>query len=100
MSPETCTYHAQFDSEIKQLIEGNAEMKADVRNITYALGRVEKGMADLHAKIDCVEKEQSNQRVADARQDGRINVMWGFLIEKNGLLLIGVIAYLVLGKVW
>jgi septal ring factor EnvC (AmiA/AmiB activator) len=100
MSPETCTYHAQFDNEIKQLIEGNAEMKADVRNITYAVGRVEKAIETMHAKIDCVEKEQSNQRVADAKQDGRINVMWTFLIEKNGLLLIGIMAYLVLGKAW
>lgn len=100
MSPEVCTYHGQFDNEIKQLIESGAELKADVRNLTYAVGRVEKAVADLHTKIDCVEKEQSNQRVADAKQDGKINVMWSFLVDKNGLLLIGIIAYVVLGKVW
>ena len=99
MSPETCTYHAQFDSEIKQLIEGNAELKADVRNLTYAIGRVEKGMADLHTKIDCVEKEQTAAKVSDARQDGRINFLWTFLVEKNGIVILGILAYIVIGRV-
>ena len=99
MSPETCTYHAQFDSEIKQLVEQSGEVRADVRNLTYAVGRIEKAMETLHAKIDCVEKEQSNQRVADAKQDGRINFLWTFLVEKNGIIILGILAYIVIGRV-
>jgi len=104
MAPETCSYHGQFDNEIKQLLQESAETRADVRNLIYAVDRVEKAL-DAHMKscnerIEKVEKEQSNQQVANAKQDGKINFLWSFLIDKNGLILIGVLAYVVLNKAW
>jgi septal ring factor EnvC (AmiA/AmiB activator) len=99
MSPETCVYHGQFDNEIKQLVADNAEIKADMRNLTYAIGRIEKRLDAIDARIMCMEKAQSDQRVTDAAQSQKINTLWGFLIDKNGLLLIGIMAYIVLGKV-
>jgi hypothetical protein len=99
MPAETCVFHPQFDKEIKQLVADNAEMKADVRNLTYAVGRIEKSLDAINTRITAIEKAQSDQRVTDAAQSQKINTLWGFLIDKNGLLLIGILAYVVLGRV-
>jgi len=101
MSPETCSYHGQFDKEIKQLLQESAETRSDVRNLIYAVDRIEKSL-DAHIKscndrIEKVEKEQSNQRVADAKQDGKINLLWSFLIDKNGLAILLILAYVAFG---
>jgi septal ring factor EnvC (AmiA/AmiB activator) len=99
MSPETCVYHGQFDNEIKQLVADNAEMKADIRNLTYAIGRIEKALDCVNTKLADLEKSQSDQRVTDAAQSHKINTLWGFLIDRNGLIIIGILAYVVLGRV-
>lgn len=97
MSPETCSYHGQFDNEIKQLLENNAEMKADLRNVTYAVGRIEKKLDQMEDRMKCIEKEQGNQKVKDAKQDAKVNLLWTFLIEKNGLAILLILAYVAFG---
>jgi hypothetical protein len=92
MSPETCPQHAQFDHEIKQLLEQTAGLEANMMHVIRSLDRLEKALS-------CLEKAQSDQRVTDAAQSQKINTMWSFLIDKNGLLLIGILAYVVLGRV-
>ena len=100
MSPETCDFHAQYDLEIKQLIRDSAELRSDVRSMTSAVGRVEAAMQELRREIESIRKDQSNQRVEDAKQSGKLNFLWTFFVEKNGLIIIFVLAYMLLGKSW
>ena len=85
----------QHDSELRQIFENIAGIESKMMFLISEFGRFEKSML---SRLDRLEKEQSNQRVADAKQDGKINFLWTFLVEKNGLILIGIMAYLVLGK--
>ena len=104
MSPETCHAHSQFDLEIKQLLEKSAGLESNMMHVIIALDRLEKS---LEKRFDKIEKEQEIQRVEDSKRDKetavistKTNLFWTFLIDKNGIVIIGIVAYLVLGKAW
>jgi len=104
MSPETCHAHQQFDVEIKQLLEKSAGLEANMMHVISTLGRLEKS---LERRFDKIEKEQENQRVEDTKRDKetavistKTNLFWTFLIEKNGIVILGIVAYIVIGRAW
>ena len=112
MAPETfCSNHPevlrsreQFDKEIKQLLEKTAGLEANMMHVIAALGRLEK---NLESRFEKVEKEQEFQRVEDSKRDKetavistKTNLFWTFLIDKNGIVILGIVVYLVIGKAW
>ena len=111
MSPETCSYHGQFDNEIKQLLQEQSGMRADQMHVIGTLGRIERSITELKDtftdRIIAVETEQNTQREKLASQAEKMavvstktNLFWTFLIDKNGIVILGIVAYLVIGKAW
>jgi hypothetical protein len=84
----------QHDGELKTIIEKIAGLEANVMHLITAFDRHEKAVI---RRIEQLEKTQSEQQVKDAKQDGKINLLWSFLIDKNGLVILGILTYIVLG---
>ena len=104
MSPETfCRRHDGIEENMKEIIQQLSETRADVRNLTYEIGNMQKGLA---VRLDKIEKQLEDQRVEDAKRDTetakittKTNALWGFMIDRNGIVIIGILAYVVLGRV-
>jgi hypothetical protein len=104
MSPETfCRRHDGIEENMKEIIQQTAETKADVRNLIFEIGDMRK---TISARLDKIEKSLEDQRLADAARDmktavttHKTNALWGFMIDRNGIVILGILAYVVLGRV-
>lgn len=93
----------QYGAEIRELLISNVELKADVRNLTYEFGKFEKTvtttLCELRADLQTQREADVNRDVKAATQEARTSFLWKFFVDKNGLIILGILAYVVLGKV-
>lgn len=87
---------------MKEIIQQLSETRADVRNLTYEIGSMQKS---FNGRLDKIEIQLEKQRVADAAHEKEMavvttktNVVWDFLWNRGGFALIIVLAYVVLGQ--
>ena len=110
MSAEPCQNHEsvvrqveQYGNEIKELLVSNAELKSDVRNLTYEFGRFEKAvtqaLCEIRTDLQAQRDADGKRDVQAAAQAAKTSFLWTFMVEKNGLIILGILAYVVLGKV-